>query len=165
MFTNKVYQSFSFPDTFLLLLVFHNTHSYQYPSFPYLVLPRLEFTKGNKLKQVWCTRNLFFINNKYLHSIMIWRSSFRRACFSFPSSCYMMGKSSINTYITPSINPYITPSIPPNSNPTQYLSFQGSIQIIGPSGVHALPLGVAAERSVHYILVRAECVRCPWLLA
>jgi hypothetical protein len=25
--------------------------------------------------------------------------------------------------------------------------------IIGPSGVHALPLGVAAEQSVHYILL------------
>ena len=34
-----VYQSFSFPVTFVLLLVFHNTRSYQYPSFPYLVFP------------------------------------------------------------------------------------------------------------------------------
>ena len=38
----------------------------------------------------------------------------------------------------------------------------------GPSGVCALPLTAGTNEGGHYfryILVRAECVRCPWLLA
>ena len=40
--------------------------------------------------------------------------------------------------------------------------------LIGPSGVRALPLAAGTNEGGHYfayILVRAECVRCPWLLA
>ena len=39
---------------------------------------------------------------------------------------------------------------------------------IGPSGLRALPLAAGRNKGGHYfsyILVRAECVRCPWLLA
>jgi hypothetical protein len=39
---------------------------------------------------------------------------------------------------------------------------------IGPSGVRALPLAAGINEGGHYflvILVRAECMRCPWLLA
>ena len=39
---------------------------------------------------------------------------------------------------------------------------------IGPSGVRALPLAAGIHVGGHYkwqFLVRAECVRCPWLLA
>jgi hypothetical protein len=37
----------------------------------------------------------------------------------------------------------------------------------GPSGVCALPLAAGINEGGHYfeVLVRAECVRCPWLLA
>ena len=40
--------------------------------------------------------------------------------------------------------------------------------LIGPSGVRALPLAAGRNEGGHnfrYILVREECVRCPWLLA
>ena len=42
-----------------------------------------------------------------------------------------------------------------------------SVQNIGPSGVRALPLAAGINVVGHYFrkLVRAECVRCPWLLA
>ena len=78
MFTNKVYQSFNFPVTFVQLLVFHKNHSYQHPSFLYLHFPRLVLTEsqiyqGNKnYKEILSILILFIINNKHHHFNFNW---------------------------------------------------------------------------------------------